>query len=367
MRESLEWYTDLMESKNGTEQPIQLRSAPRQFLSYNMPEGELVRQSTFNTQYGALSEQWAVPIWGEAQYVGALSFAATTISLDVDPYDFRDASLAFIFQSPTKYQLVEISTVGSDVLNLTTAIQAGGFTRAYVMPCRVGRVATGFQRGGIGFGNTSEVSFDILDNIALDDGGAPTQFLGNDIYFEAPLMDGDLDDSVFTKTDKVDYDLGERAWRYPWTYTRVGRTNRYLAEGATEIRALRQFFFRRMGKYRRFWEPSFLNDLRRVSTGTLTTTLDVSSDNIKDWTPARTHIAIELDDGSWLARTITGSTQFSTTVVRLTVATLGGINASRIRRISWLGLKRLDTDRIEFNWIGGGVVQAAATIVEITP
>src|SRR5262245_36294877 len=100
MQESLEWLTDLMVSQNGTEQALQLRTAPRQRFTYNLPEQDDKKQASFNTQYGAIPNLWAIPIWAEPQYVGTLAAAATSISCVVDIYDFRDESLAFIYESP---------------------------------------------------------------------------------------------------------------------------------------------------------------------------------------------------------------------------------------------------------------------------
>lgn len=366
LRESLEWKTDLMESYNGTEQALQLRGSPRQKFTFKFTEQAWTKNLGFNVEYGAIQERWGIPLWMEAQYLGTVSAAITALPCTVDVYDFRDSSLALLWQSPTQWQVIEITTVGAGVLNLDTATNA--FTRAWLMPLRVGRTSGQLQRNSNGHNVQLTANFEIEDNLALSS-SAPTQYLSQDIYFEPPIMDGDrMLYGIETRTDVVDYELGIVARRTPWQYNRVNRPFNVICEGATEVRAFREWLMRRAGKYRRFWEPSFENDFRKQSTGTVNSTILVGRDGLDDWAPQRSHIAVELDDGSWLARALTSITPTSSTQAQLNLSTsLGGIAASRIRRISWLGLKRLDTDLVEMNWVGGGIMQAAVTVAEIQP
>lgn len=365
MRETLEWFTDILPGQSGAEEAIQLRSAPRQSFAYTYPEQDTVKQMTFNVQYGAIKKLWAIPLWSEAQLVGALADDEDTITADTDLYSLRADSLAFLYQSPTKYQLVEIDTAAGGEVVITTPVD-GAFTSAWLMPARVGHVVKSFSRKTSGYGNVTDVTWEVQDNAELDEGDAPTQFLSNDIYFDAPEVDGAHD--LNTRIDRVDYQLGIVGRRFPWTYNRVGRSHRVMCEDATEVAAFRQWLGRRAGKKRRFWEPSFQNDLRKRSTGTVTTAFVVDSDSLLEWTLQRTHIAFQLDDGSWLTRTINSTTQLDPDRVQLTLSSsLGGIDARRIVCVSWLGLKRLDTDRIEIEWIGNGVMNASLNTTELQP
>ena len=54
-------------------------------------------------------------------------------------------------------------------------------------------------------------------------------------------------------------------------------------------------------------------------------------------------------------------------VVALLAASLGSIPASTIKRISFMGLKRLDTDRVEISYIGGMVSRCGVNTLEIAP
>ena len=69
----------------------------------------------------------------------------------------------------------------------------------------------------------------------------------------------------------------------------------------------------------------------------------------------------------WLARAVTLATQIDADTVQLTLNASLAVNASVIQRISWLGLWRLDADRIEINWIGGQVSGVTIPVLELEP
>jgi hypothetical protein len=368
VKEGFEWLTDVQRSKNGSEVRLKLRIYPRQSFSYQVPEQAWQKNAGFNVQYGALPKKWAIPVWTEAQYLGAVASGLTTLPCVTDVYDFRDASLALLWQSPTSFQVLEIDTVNSGDIEVTE--ETNTFTAAWLMPLRVGRVANIFDRGSNGHNVLTEVLFDVDDNneFSID---APTQFLGDDIYFNVPDSgESGLKYEITTRMDVTDFELGIVAQRAPWTYNRVIRPFNVLCENPQQVRDFKGWLMRRSGQYKQFWEPSFENDFQKQSTGTVNSTYLVAKDGLLDWTEisSRPHVAFELDDGSWLTRTLTSISSVSTTQAQLNLSSsLGGIAASRIRRVSWLGLKRLNSDRIEMSWIGAGVMRATVPVVEISP
>jgi hypothetical protein len=117
---------------------------------------------------------------------------------------------------------------------------------------------------------------------------------------------------------------------------------------------MREFVHRRCGRSRPFWQPSFESDFRVASTGAITTTLDVQDDDYRAFAAKRAHIAVETADG-WLPRAITNRTDQGSGVTRLTL------------RVCFLGLKRLDTDRIEINWPAVQIGKCALNTVEFQP
>lgn len=365
MRENLEWKTDLMQSFNGTEKAIQLRNHARQSFNYDIPEGNVSKLRAYLTYYGAMRLKWAVPVWAEVQHLGTVIANTQTILCDTVNYDLRLNGLALLWQSPDLWQVVEI--VAMDATSITIDGFTVAFQNAYLLPVRVGRVRDNITRASNGFEGSTSIIFEVEDNLALD-ATVPAQFLGNDIYLDPTLFnDGLISTALTTRTDRIDYELGLVENRYPWNFNRDLRPRHMLANGPAEVRALRGWLMRRAGRFRRFWEPTYENDLRNASTGTLTNKLRVNpADGYTDWPPNRNHIAVNAG-GVWLARTVTGIATPTPGVLELTLDSNLNIQASTIRAISFLGLRRLDTDRVELNWLGNSVLRATVNTVEIQP
>ena len=364
MRETVAYLTDVIDSFNGTEDRHQLRSAPRVRLQYTIPQQAWDRAHAYNTERGALREKWAVPLWSQTQLVGAITAGATSIVCNTTLYDLRAASLALLYQSNSLWQVVEVSAVGSGSITVSAA-QA--FTNAVLVPLRLGYIAGNVQRTGNGHNAMAQVAFDLDDNIEIT-AAEPTQYLSNDIYFDEVLMPSEsYESSLERREENADYDLGAVARSTPWTYAR-GVMN-YVRQMTTpeEVLAFRQFLARRAGKYRAFWAPTYEVDLRLTNTGTITTLITFQKDSYNDWATDRTHVAFEDDQGTWYARALSNIVIASSTTLQATLSSALNLPASRIRRVSYLGLKRLSGDSVELEWIGNGVCQAALSVTELSP
>jgi hypothetical protein len=365
--ETLQYLTDLFQSHNGKEGVLQLRAAPRQSFKYTYPEQAWQKQAGFNVQYGALSKSWAIPVWTEAQYIGTIANGSGALSCTTDVYDFRGPGLCFIWQDDSHFQLLDVASVSSGLITFHSGQTANAYTGAYVMPCRYGRVSGSFSRKVNADNIFTDVVFSVDDTATITDAAAPTQYLGDDLYTDAPEDNG-VSRVVNTRIDLLDYDLGPVTQRATWINNRVDYQRNILCANAQEVRAFKQWFQRRAGKFKRFWEPSFDNDLRKQSTGVVSSALLVARDNLTDWASLpRNHIAVELDDGSWLVRAISSIATISGSQLQLNLDSALAVSATQIRRISWLGLKRLNTDQVELTWQGGGVMQTNMQVTELNP
>ncbi len=366
MTEVLEWNTDLMTSFNGTENRIQLRNHPRQTLTYEIAERQVGKLRAYLTYYDAMRLKWAVPLWAEVQFLGTVVTNTQIISCNTTNYDFRAGSLALLYQNNDVWQVVSVAEVGAD--SITIEGYTDGFQSAYLMPVRLGYIRDNVERSSNGYEGDTKVRFEIEDILALPE-SIPGQFLGSDLYLEPGLFaDGRQAQTLTTRTDRVDYELGLVDLRRPWKYNRDIRVKHVICDGAAEVRAWRRWLMRRAGRLRAYWEPTFENDLRHTSTGTVTDKLWINhTDGFNQWGNGRTHIAIRTFSGVWYCRTVTGIATPAPAVVQLSLDTALNIPASSIQQVSFIGLRRLDTDRVELNWLGNSVIRASVNTVEIRP
>lgn len=362
-KESLAWKTDVMESMNGSEDRLQVRLSPRQQFQLSYPANAKETARAFNTIYGERGEQWIVPVWSQAQHLGSVAAGLTTLTA-ATTFEFRASSLAILWQSTDRWQVVGVDLVGSGNITLSSLTEA--FDNAWLMPVRFAHMASNPQKKLNGYEAEWQITFDVDDNASLTVAD-PTQYLGDDIYFDVSLLSGDsLTDDVVARIDKHDEELGVVTYIDPWLHNRVGRTHRVLAANAAEAWTMRQWLHRRAGKYKQFWQPSFEVDLRLLSTGTIVSNIIVSQDEYERFASTRTHLAIQAGS-AWYARAITGITKLDENRIQLTLDSALNIAASSVLRVCYLGLKRLDTDRVEISWIGGGVAQTEFRIVELSP
>ena len=365
VRETVAWLTDVVTARDGRETRQQLRVQPRQQFAFSYPANNGEQRRAFNLVYGNRSKEWLVPIWTEARYVGAVTAGVHTIPSDVSNYDFRLGEFAILWQSPAQWQIINILSFSFN--QIVSGIAPQAFTGAWVMPLRIAFMRDNPNKKFNGRESTYELKFDIQTNYAPAEMAAPTQFLAEDLSTEQPLLNGALStDSILGELDLNDEDLGVVQFYAPWINNKISRTHSREAVGAAEAIALRRWVYRRKGKYKAFWQPSFEDDLRVLSTGTITTALIVSSDAYMGNAEARKYLAVQTASG-WTLATIQSSAQLDAARVQHTLTSSLGIAASAIQRVCWLGLKRLNSDQVEFNWFGQGVVRVDVPVLEISP
>lgn len=364
--ERFEFLTDVIEHQDGTEQRIQTRQVARQFFEYTIPLQYWKKAAAFNTLYGALRKDWAVPVWSEGQFVGDITAAQTVISCDTLVHDLTASSLAMLFSADGSYEIVEIDTITNTDVTLLSGASAR--LSAYLIPVKTAFIVGTATLSSSGREGSVKLTFQI-ENTTEITSAAPSQYLGDDIYYEP----GILGDSKFIERvlemrhDINDFDLGIVGRSTPWLNPRYSMPYRALMEGATEVRQYKEWVFRRAGKYRAFWLPTFENDLRHKSANLVTNILLVDSDSIVDYASNRVHIAVEDMAGNWYPRQVTEFQQTGSTTVQITLDSPLNIDASEIARISYLGLNRMDIERVELNWLGNSVVRSEVRIVELSP
>lgn len=365
--ETLEWRTSVLTSNDGTEQRSRLRKKGRQSFrgTYPVPKDEMGR--AVNTVYGWLQRRWAVAVWSESQYVGTISAGSNELPCVTGTSDIRVGSTVAVWESARKNEVIEVSEIESGLIRFDRPL-LNDYVRALVMPCRIGKVQGNIQRSTNGHTAKLAIAYDVIDNVEVA-GPVPEQYAGEDVYWDPALLSegGDIGDSYSARVDVVDYG-GALDMFAPWVNNRTARPYRLVKEGPAETWALRQFLHRRAGRWRPFWLPTFESDLRLNMTGLVTTSVQVEDDDYRALGSKHAHVGIQYVDGSWRARAITGiSVQGGGLLLLALDGAALNVDASQIRMLSFLGLKRLDTDRVEIRWPGNGVATCDVRILEYEP
>ncbi|MHA3078770.1 hypothetical protein [Acinetobacter sp. ANC 5502] len=356
--ESISFKTDIFEASDGTEQRTPLKDKARQMLSFSSLSMRQAVAQQFNVQWGGIRQLWAVPLYQERQFVGDVSSDFITCNTDI--YDFRDNSLALL-KNDVGVQLVEILEVQATGLQLS---EVTTFKNAKLYPVRVCFISGDITRNISGIHASMSVDFIVVDEPVIEP-EMPEQFLGDDLYFFNLTYSGDSMQATISQQQNIlDNEMGEIYQSTDWNFSRYSKQYRAVLKGQQQIRDYKNFLFRRQGRYRPFWLPTYESNLRSKSTGTITTTLLVEADQYKQLTDQRKHIAIKCN-GIWTAHTITESSLTSSSTVQLTISPALNKAAASIQRISYLGLHRLDADNITLNYQGAGIAEVAVPILEL--
>lgn len=365
-RESLAWLTDLLPAYDGGEERVRVRNKPRQRLHDEFTAQPERSKDVFNTLYGGMARRWAIPVWSEARAAGNVAELQTVIPVDTAFADFRVGSPVLLLGLCGDWQVHMVEAMDAESLTLATGATAA-ILGAYAIPVRVGRIVTSASKQTNGYGADWSITYECDDNIEFTP-AAPTQYHGDDIYLMPGLSDGGtISEAVLGKVEEFDYDTGLVNAFTPWLNNRTSRPYRVTTETPEEAWNLRLWLHRRAGRYRPFWQPTFENDVRLAQTGAVGASVVVHTDNRIPWAGNRTNLAFGLRDGTWVPRRVTSDNIASTTTRTLGLETPLNVNAAEIVAISYLGLKRLDSDVIELNWVGNGLCDMSVQVLELSP
>lgn len=356
--ESIGFKTDVFQAKNGAEYRTPLKDKARQTLGFSSIVMLKEIAQHFNVQWGGLRQNWAVPLFQESQSVGNIS--ADFVLCRTDIYSLYDGGLALL-KNKTEQILVEIESVETDRINL---IGVANITDAKLYPVRVCFINGDISRQISGVYAQASITLIVIDEPEVDE-SEPVQFLGHDLYWFCLTFSGSSMDATLSQQQNIiDNEVGVIFQNSDWDFARYSKQYRAVIKGHDDLYAYRQFLFRRKGKYRPFWLPTYEANMRCKSTGFVSSVILIESDQYKQLADQRKHIAIK-SNGTWTAHAINASAIVSATTVQLTITPALNKEASTVQLISYLGLHRLDADSVDLNYQGAGIVEVSVPILEI--
>lgn len=364
-KETLSWLTDITPSYNGGEERIQLRTKPRQRTSNDFSARPELSKDVYNTIYGGLARLWAVPLWAQSRRAGQLYGGQTVLPVDTLYADFRVGDAILLLGACQRWFVDIIADLDETTITITNGVAE--LDNAFAIPLRIGRIVSNGQKSTTGYGADWKIVYEVDDNLLMEP-AAPTQYFGDDIYLSPTLLeDTYLNESIQTKLETFDFNVGLVKAFPDWTYNRTVRPYKIITETDAEAWAVRQWLHRRAGRYRPFWMPTFENDVRLHQTGTIVNTVNVVEDERIPYTQDRINLAFGMRDGTWLPRRVTLDASAGVNLRTLTLSSALNVKASDVMAISYMGYRRLDSDTADLNWLGNGVCELTVPVLELTP
>lgn len=373
LTETLEWATDILEAYDGSEQRVQLRIAPRQSFAVTVASQVPEETSAMNlgVSWGQSEQVWGWGLWQELSTLEeSIPVGAGSISHPTCAGQYFDDGVILLWESPSKYEALELTTVTLDTLNLlevtTQAFAAGSF----IMPLRTTKLTASVDRNDYNslLENIS-LMVKCVDPVYLTGVETPQQYLSADVYRENFLIPASstLQRNITRSMEEFDPGMGDWQQVARSNYPLITTQHYWRFESAEEIWAFRLWLHRRQGRINPVWMPSRRDDfILAEPAGELSTFLTVKDINYSIMgvdQPTKQHIAIFQCDGTFVCRQILSAVKDIGGVEILELDTIVGF--SEVSRISFLSLHRLVSDRVEIAWERPGVAEVRLSMVGV--
>lgn len=370
--ELLEFLTQIMTKKDGTEQRISKRISPRQIFEWSMlldpgPERARIHNLLFNWQ----SRVFGVPVWTQSTFpTAAISVNDTVINVRSTAYaDYRESpGLALIFDPETgTNDVAEIAVGGitATTLTLVNGVQNAYSTRALVCPLRTGRARPSI--GGSRFRTDAarlRVSFEVLDNVVdlASTAGFPTTLNSKVVVDDPNVVRGSMREQFQRDIVVLDNGSGIPFFDSPWEKGKRASTKTFWANNQQKAWEIRQLMYALRGRQISWYLPTFGKDLtpfsQLISGSTTLTIVNVGYDRYVNQQRPYHLIRVHFKDpvaNPPLIREITGSSEVDAASENLTVDATwpATYQPEDVERIEYLELVRADSDSIRFAYDAG--------------
>jgi hypothetical protein len=367
VKENLLWLNNVMESRNGTEQRVRHRDAPRQQFAVQAYLNKDDRNLIENIMYGTRGTTFAIPVWTESRDGDPITSGDTVINVSTLYGDFRLDGLALIWESSRKFHAFQIDAITDTTITTDRGVPTD-FDNPVIMPIRTARFLNDPTRNTTGYDGVFTGAFEVTDNIKLATSASAVQYNGEDFYDDIPLMSNmnGLPDKYNTRVDLLDYKTGVIELVAPWNYNRVNRQFELILDGLEEIWNFRLWLHRRAGRLVPFYMPTFENNLTIIDRGILTDALTCRNDEYSGQSSSRDNMAFRRSDDTWYFRNVLSSAVNSLNQDAIVLDSALGFDYTELEFSSYMGLKRLASDKIEITWLSNNVALVSLSITEIS-
>jgi len=347
-----------------------MRKLPRQSFSIRgyLPNDEFRRIE--NLIYGWRKRIWAIPIWTDARPATQSVLGGDTIVyVDTRFADFRVNSLGLVWKNAREFAMFQITEITDTTLTANRPI-SGDYSNPMIMPIRSALMTRDPIRDTSGYDGYIDADFEVTDNGDIPSSPSDLQFLGEDVFIVEHLSpDGgfSVKDKYTHRIDKIDFQTGPVQYAAPWDDTRISREIELKFEGAEELWNFKKWLYRRAGQLRPFYMTTSENNFVIISTGTIGDSFVAKPNDYQRQSLPRNHIAFLLKSGAVELRTVIASDTDLDGNTTVTFTPELGLAPELIDEVSFIGLKRLASDKISIKHLQNEVALIKLPIMEIRP
>lgn len=378
VKETLQWASTVYTAFSGREQRMSLRGQPRRIYEFNIrlhkSDVSLFDVLTFGWQ----GRMFSVPLWNEIGYLTAdVAVGALLLPFDTSDFTAKPGGSVVAFRSAQDYEIFQIDEVLADGLVL-----AGETIKAWPQKSKVFPLMTSLMSANVSTTRRASTHLDAiirftgspLDTVPrIDVVPADQLYLGEELYLRETNWRSALSITVEARGSVSDKGRGPIRAQPSATFPTVIRRFMWTLKTRDDVSTLRAFFGRRVGRVNPVWMPSGADDFSLVgdvTAGETSVTIGFSEyQSLIANHPARTHVVFIMRNGTHYARRIQSVTSLpdGTSLLTLNEALSVSFTPADVKRVSYLGLYRLGSDDVDFEWFTDGVCEVETNLVLTEP
>lgn len=376
LTETLEWKTDILVSRDGSEQRRALRTKARRSMGYYLSLNGFEQQLFQNSMLGWQNRVFALPVWTDKRATtSAMAIGATVVPVNPTNYGFVIGDSLILWKDAQTFEVGEILSLSTTITlrNATTTAWPAGTLVFPLMQAKlpnqnpVTRYTDSVMDTDVTFTTNPAVTNPVIPTVA-----APSTYDGLEVITVQPNWINNIDTSFEYNFDTVDHQVGAISWFASANFGRILRAYSWLLTTRAEITAFRGYLGRMNGRQKTCWVPSWTDDFKVLnSIGASDTSITVKDNGFRKLigaTTAHDRIMIKMKNGTIYYRRITGVQLAADTInTQLNLnASLGvAYNAADVKIVHMLNRCRLATDKVELKWKANNTVIVSTSFITV--
>ena len=377
IKEVLEFRTDIMEAKDGTEQRIRIRDNPRQRIDLEFFEEEDEAANLRNLLFDWLPRVWGIPIWWEERQLGAdIAVNDLTITVDTTFGDFRVGGIVMIFEDQFNFEALEIDSFNATTITFTSpALRIHVVKDTTIMPVRFAYANPRGPREKHLIQGQSRISMDfvVIDNVDLADATPFPTYKGQVLLDEPNLIRGaNISEGWSRRTVTLDPIAGPPVQLPMNDRSRLSTRKSFFSATPQRLWEIRQLMHFLQGSVKPFYLPSFRPDVRvTIDIGASATTINIRNIGFTNFIAQRQpfqNVRLLKTDNTSVIRQITSSVVVDSDTEQLIIDTAfsgSAIPVADIKRLELVALVRMKKDRVTFDHAHPGYAGVAMEVITV--
>ena len=371
---SYAFKTEILQSRNGKEQRIALRTAPRKTVSYRSTATGAEFDSAKALLWNWQDKVFVVPELPRfVTSVAEMEVGSYTMQVDSLPSWIVSGAAAMLrYGDASELRVVDSAVAGAVTFRGTSVVTWPEGTKLYA-------AISGYLANSVGASRVTNAVAQVTTTLSVmplsepwvEPPVAAQTFNGRELFLKRPNWASEVSSTAQHEVDEIDYDRGG-IFRY--TAIPFGTESRralYLNRDATQAQQLLDFFCRMRGRQGEFYMPTWEYDFKpKVPSISTAASMRVAGPELADSYGASTvHKAmfVMLLDGSTLYRKVLSVARVTDAEGTDSLITISGtwgatVSQDTIVMCGWMPAWRLSSDELVVEWLTNSVAQAQITM-----